>query len=272
MYIILNTADFSANNIGTLDQWSISCNRPKGITWSGLTSAVDKGANFSAVAEIDTANYELITMSVTMGATTQSGVGTSGGITISKSGSRYTITISSVTANVNIRVTTKNLSTETPGSGGSDPDIPGTGDGELIKGLYTAKDFYLKTGTDSTGAAITVPVMSDTNNARVFVCGLEDGATYTYSYSNGGEASTYRTIIATFAPTMDNIKIAPLGNAVSGINASTVSSAVKVIREQPKQSEGSYSGTFTNTENAKTLIMFVGWGSSNITASVKKIS
>lgn len=118
MYIILNTADFSANNIGTLDQWSISCNRPKGITWSGLTSAVDKGSNFNAVAEIDTANYELVTMSVTMGATTQSGVGTSGGITISNSGSRYTITISSVTANVNISVTTKNLSTETPGSGG----------------------------------------------------------------------------------------------------------------------------------------------------------
>lgn len=124
MYIILNTADFSANNIGTLDQWSISCNRPKGITWSGLTSAVDKGSNFNAVAEIDTANYELVTMSVTMGATTQSGVGTSGGITISNSGSRYTITISSVTANVNIRVTTKNLSTETPGSGG------GSGGGE----------------------------------------------------------------------------------------------------------------------------------------------
>jgi hypothetical protein len=71
---------------------------------------------------------------------------------------------------------------------------------------------------------------------------------------------------------MDNIKIAPLGNTVSGIDASTVSSAVKVIREQPKQSEGSYSGTFTNTENAKTLIMFVGWGTSNIAASVKKIS
>ena len=86
MYIILNTADFSANNIGTLDQWSISCNRPKGITWSGLTSAVDKGSNFNAVAEIDTANYELIAMSVTMGAITQSGIGTSGGITISKSG------------------------------------------------------------------------------------------------------------------------------------------------------------------------------------------
>ena len=146
MYIILNTADFSANNIGTLDQWSISCNRPKGITWSGLTSAVDKGANFSAVAEIDTANYELITMSVTMGATTQSGVGTSGGITISKSGSRYTITISSVTANVNISVTTKNLSTETPGSGG------GSGGG----GTPTPTTYTFTVNPTPTSATVTL--------------------------------------------------------------------------------------------------------------------
>ena len=146
MYIILNTADFSANNIGTLDQWSISCNRPKGITWSGLTSAVDKGANFSAVAEIDTANYELITMSVTMGATTQSGVGTNGGITISKSGSRYTITISSVTANVNISVTTKNLSTETPGSGG------GSGEG----GTPTPTTYTFTVNPTPTSATVTL--------------------------------------------------------------------------------------------------------------------
>ena len=146
MYIILNTADFSANNIGTLDQWSISCNRPKGITWSGLTSAVDKGSNFNAVAEIDTANYELVTMSVTMGATTQSGVGTSGGITISNSGSRYTITISSVTANVNIRVTTKNLSTETPGSGG------GSGGG----GTPTPTTYTFTVNPTPTSATVTL--------------------------------------------------------------------------------------------------------------------
>lgn len=149
---------------------------------------------------------------------------------------------------------------------------PETDDGELITGLYTAKDFFLKTGTDSTGAAITVPVSSNTNKARNFICELEDGATYTYSYTNGGATSTYRAVIATFAPTMNNIKIAPLGNTVSGINASTVSGAVKVLHEVEKETEGTYTGTFTNTENAKTLIMFVGWDTSNITASVKKIS
>lgn len=135
---------------------------------------------------------------------------------------------------------------------------PETDDGELVTGLYTAKDFFLKTGTDSTGAAITVPVTSNTNKARNFVCELEDGATYTYSYTNGGATSTYRAVIATFAPTMNNIKIAPLGDTVSGIDASTVSGAVKVLHEVAKETEGTYTGTFTNTENAKTLIMFVG--------------
>lgn len=121
MRFILSKANFSGTgkNIGTLNSWFISKNTPSGLTWTSAPSSVDKGANFSAVAEIDTANYELVTMSVTMGTATQSGVGTSGGITISNSGSRYTITISSVTANVNISVITRNLSTGTPGSGGS---------------------------------------------------------------------------------------------------------------------------------------------------------
>lgn len=147
-------------------------------------------------------------------------------------------------------------------------------DGDLITGVYTAKDFFLKTGTDTDGNSVTVPVASDTNNARVFVCELEDGATYNYSYTNNGESSTYRTVIATFAPTIDNIAIAPLGSTVSGIDVSTVSCAVNVLREQAKQTEGTYSGTFTNTENAKTLIMFVGWGvdSKLLTASVRKTS
>ena len=121
MRFILSKANFSGTgkNIGTLNSWFISKNTPSGLTWTSIPSSVDKGSNFNAVAEIDTVNYELVTMSVTMGTTTQSGVGTSGGITISKSGSQYTITISSVTANVNISVTTKNLSTGTPDSGGS---------------------------------------------------------------------------------------------------------------------------------------------------------
>lgn len=121
MRLTLSLADFSGTgkNIGTLNSWFISKNTPSGLTWTTAPNSVDKGADFNAVAEIDTANYELVTMTVTMGTATQTGVGTSGGIRISNSGSQYTIYISSVTANVNISVTTKNLSTGLPDSGGS---------------------------------------------------------------------------------------------------------------------------------------------------------
>ena len=157
MRLTLSLADFSGTgkNIGTLNSWFISKNTPSGLTWSTAPSSVDKGADFNAVAEIDTANYELVTMTVTMGTATQTGVGTSGGITISNSGSQYTIYISSVTANVNISVTTKNLSTGVPDSGGNTGgggDSTG-GEGDAVNYLlnldFTQKSFadYISDGT-----------------------------------------------------------------------------------------------------------------------------
>lgn len=110
MYIILNTADFSANNIGTLDQWSISCSRPKGITWSGLTSAVDKGGSFTCTGTLDTANYEIVSTSVLMGGSDI----TSTALTLSNN--VYTITIASVTSNVTINFVTKSIGSTTPTS------------------------------------------------------------------------------------------------------------------------------------------------------------
>ena len=90
MRLILSQADFSNGN---LNSWFIFKNTPSGLTWISAPSSVDKGTDFIAVAEIDTTNYELVTMNVTMGTITQSGIGTSGGITISNSGSQYTIYI-----------------------------------------------------------------------------------------------------------------------------------------------------------------------------------
>ena len=110
MYIILNTADFSANNIGTLDQWSISCSRPKGITWSGLTSAVDKGGSFTCTGTLDAANYEIVSTSVLMGGSDI----TSTALTLSNN--VYTITIASVTSNVTINFVTKSIGSTTPTS------------------------------------------------------------------------------------------------------------------------------------------------------------
>lgn len=108
MYIILNTADFSANNIGTLDQWSISCSRPKGITWSGLTSAVDKGGSFTCTGTLDVANYEIVSTSVLMGGSDI----TSTALTLSNN--VYTITIASVTSNITINFVTKSIGSTTP--------------------------------------------------------------------------------------------------------------------------------------------------------------
>lgn len=128
MRLTLSLANFSGTgkNIGTLNSWFISKNTPSGLTWVSETSSVEKGDPLNMVAEIDTANYELTNISVTMGATTQTGVGSSGGITISNSGSQYTIAINTVTANVSVNVTTKNVATGLPDSGGSGGIVPTT--------------------------------------------------------------------------------------------------------------------------------------------------
>ena len=241
MYIILNTADFSANNIGTLDQWSISCNRPKGITWSGLTSAVDKGANFSAVAEIDTANYELITMSVTMGATTQSGVGTSGGITISKSGSRYTITISSVTANVNISVTTKNLSTETPGSGGGDG-----GGGTPTPTTYTFTVNPTPTSATVTLSATGYTTVTGTGSKSITVA---SGTVVNWSVNASGYTTRTGNWTISGSNKTENIILSASGGTSSGIvDLATLSNV--------KTSDVTYTGstgTFTSSQGGNII-------------------
>ena len=112
MYFILATADFSGegNNIGTLDSWFITYNKPNGITWSGISSTVDKSAALNCTAILDTTNYELTTITIKMGDTTLEGTGTSGNITVNVSEGVYSIAISEVTANVNINIVTKSLS------------------------------------------------------------------------------------------------------------------------------------------------------------------
>lgn len=161
MRLTLSLADFSGTgkNIGTLNSWFISKNTPSGLTWTTAPSSVDKGTDFNAVAEIDTANYELVTISVTMGTTTQTGVGTSGGITISNSGSQYTIYISSVTANVNISVTTKNLSTGLPDSGGGTTPTPPPSSGGTTTTTLPLAQGYIDKG--SVNNELTTRVRSD---------------------------------------------------------------------------------------------------------------
>ena len=104
MIIILKNADFSQSNIGTLSTWRISRSLGAGAVYEGVTS-VDKGASFTAAVTL-AEGYEVGTAGVTvaMGGTVLSGAH-------SISGNVITITITSVTGNILIKVPTINIIT-----------------------------------------------------------------------------------------------------------------------------------------------------------------
>lgn len=125
MIITLVGADFKDSNIGTLSTWTISRVLGNGATYSGATY-VDKNARLDATVTIDE-GYEVGTAGVTV---TMGGVPVTSGV--STSGNVITISITSVTGNVVIKVPTKNTSTgdedggnEDEGSGGT-PTVPDT--------------------------------------------------------------------------------------------------------------------------------------------------
>lgn len=110
MIIYLKGANFSGegNNIGTLDSWFIQQEFGSGVNYSGPTS-VKKNAALNATITINS-GYELNgSVSVTMG-----GSQVTYGVTTS--GNTITISITSVTGNVVIKVPTKS----TGGGGGGD--------------------------------------------------------------------------------------------------------------------------------------------------------
>lgn len=115
MHLILSLADFSANNIGTIDSWSVSKTLGTGATYSGPTS-VTKGGSFSATVTLGT-NYEVGSAGVTftMGGVTQSSYSTSGQV--------ITFTLSSVTGSIVIKVPTKNKTSGTEDAGKEDKPI-----------------------------------------------------------------------------------------------------------------------------------------------------
>lgn len=115
MHLILSLADFSANNIGTVNSWSVSKTLGAGATYSGPTSVV-KGASFSATVALEE-DYEIGSAGITftMGGITQSSYTTSGLIT--------TFTINAVTGNIVIKVPTKNTSTGSEDAGKEDQPI-----------------------------------------------------------------------------------------------------------------------------------------------------
>lgn len=102
MIITLKNADFSASNIGTLSSWRISRSLGAGATYEGATS-VDKGAAFSATVTL-AEGYEVGTAGIAI---------TMGGAVLSDAyninGNIITITIASVTSNVLINISTKEV-------------------------------------------------------------------------------------------------------------------------------------------------------------------
>lgn len=111
MHLILSLADFSENNIGTLNSWFVTKSVGTGATYSGPTSVI-KGASFSATVTLAD-GYEVGSAGITFT------MGGSALASYSTSGQVVTFTISSVTGNIVIKVPTKNTSSGNEDSGSS---------------------------------------------------------------------------------------------------------------------------------------------------------
>ena len=166
MIITLKGADFSSSNIGTLSTWSISRVLGTGATYSGVTY-VDKGAALSATVTIAD-GYELGSAGVTV---TMGGVA---GSYATVDGSTVTISISSVTGNVVIKVPTVNSST-------------GEEDSETTYYIVTYK--YVNADGNS--------IKSDTTES------VAAGTSKTFSTSNAASISGYT--VSSVSPTSATI-------------------------------------------------------------------
>lgn len=156
MIITLTGADFSQKNINAyLTSWSISRVLGTGANYNG-PATVEKGAALSATVVLDE-GYELGSagVTVTVGSETLSGVATVNGNTI-------TISISSVTGNVVIKVPTAKIVTgddesNTPGNdGGSDEGDNGGSDNTSLYTLVHGNQ-YVAAHLDNTARATISP-------------------------------------------------------------------------------------------------------------------
>lgn len=103
MIITLSGADFSSKNIGTLNSWRI-VRSLTGVSTTSSVSSVAKGASYSANFSIQ-AGYEYLEngANITMGGTDI----TSTALTWNSAKTVATVSIASVTGNVNITITAK---------------------------------------------------------------------------------------------------------------------------------------------------------------------
>lgn len=103
MIITLSGADFSSKNIGTLNSWRI-VRSLTGVSTTSSVSSVAKGASYSANFSIQS-GYEYLEngANITMGGTDI----TSTALTWNSEKTVATVSIASVTGNVNITITAK---------------------------------------------------------------------------------------------------------------------------------------------------------------------
>ncbi|MBQ7875232.1 MAG: hypothetical protein IJ306_08775, partial [Oscillospiraceae bacterium] len=130
---------------------------------------------------------------------------------------------------------------------------------------FSTTDFFLKKGVLSDGNEHVVAIYSNTNNARMVVIPIQDGATYYIRVKNNGAASTNRMKICTFAESFDSMTISPLASErnMSALDPEVVSVAQDIVFWDPNTGENcvsEYEGAFVNSGNAKTLVLFVAWG------------
>lgn len=192
MIITLKGADFSSNNIGTLSTWTIFTTLGTGATYSGVRT-VDKDGSLTATVTI-AEGYELSSagLTVMMGSTNVTSS------VVTSSGNVYTISISSVTANVTISVPTKNTSTGEEGGGDVvEPDTPTDKtvtyifkDSDWTKGYYTTNG--PSSPTSASHGYLTIPadgIYSITVNPQAV--GASGGLYYLIHVDGTGKTTTY---------------------------------------------------------------------------------
>ena len=193
MIITLKSADFSVNNIGTLDSWMISTSLDIGAIYQG-PARVKKGDSFVGTITINS-SYELDgNITVMVGGNVVSGV-------VSGSGNSYTITIGNVTGNVNIVVNTK----VKENGGEVDPSDP-TPEPEEVKYTLTINP----TPSDAT-------VVMNSNNQKSIT--VSKGQTVIWNVSKTGYTTQSGSWTANANETKNIVLTESAGSATLTVNA-----------------------------------------------------
>lgn len=124
------------------------------------------------------------------------------------------------------------------------------------------KDFLLKNGTNDKGESKLFALLSSTKNARCAAISLKDGHTYKIHVKNNSTTtSTWRMRIGVFEEDYSTLKFIPVAqDDCQGISTSVGSPAAEILVNVDSGVQNSYDATYTNSNNYKTLLIFMGWG------------